>query len=85
MGPGTRMGIPGMMREDSGELSFDESRNFLSRTETFGGTTNAPAKRIVVTISFQSFMKGILEAGEWKQSYACLVKPDGSYLAQTNL
>ena len=84
MRPGHPMGMQGMMRMSGGELSFDESHNFLSMTETFGGTKDNPSKKIVVTISFQSFMKGILEAGQWKHSYACLVKSDGRYLAHTD-
>jgi len=72
------------MRSSGSEWSFDESHNFLAMTETFGGAEEAPAKRIVVTISFESFMKGILEAGQWKDSYACLVKSDGRYLAHTD-
>lgn len=85
---GMRAGYPmdmgGMMRRSARELSFDESHNFLTMVETFGGTEEAPAKKIAVTISFQSFMKGILEAGQWKDSYACLVKSDGRYLAHTD-
>ena len=88
MGMGRRQGDPmgmrRMMRMSGGELSFDESYNFLTMTETFGGTTDNPTKKIVVTISFQSFMQGILEAGQWKHSYACLVKSDGTYLAHTD-
>ncbi len=84
MRPGYPMGMRGMMRMSGGELSFDESYNFLSMVETFGGTKDNPSKKIVVTISFQSFMKGILEAGQWKHSYACLVKSDGRYLAHTD-
>ena len=82
--PGGMMDMRGMMGMHGSELSFDESRNFLSMTETFGGPKDAPTKKIVVTISFQSFMKGILEAGQWRHSYACLVKADGSYLAHTD-
>jgi adenylate cyclase len=84
MRPGYPMGMPGMMRRYGGELSFDESRHYLSMAETFGGTKDNPTKKIVVTISFQSFMKGILETGQWKHSYACLVKSDGRYLAHTD-
>jgi class 3 adenylate cyclase len=85
MGPGSPMaGMAGMMRRSGGALSFDESHNFLSMSESFGGTADSPEKRIVVTISFQSFMKGILEAGQWKDSYACLVKSDGRFLAHTD-
>jgi adenylate cyclase len=85
MRPGSSMDMRQMMSMmHGGELSFDESRHFLSLTETFGGTKEAPAKKITVTISFQSFMEGILEAGQWKHSYACLVKSDGSYLAHTD-
>ena len=84
MRPGYPMGMREMMRMSHGELSFDESHNFLSMTETFGGTKDNPSKKIVVTISFQSFMKGILEAGQWKHSYACLVNSNGRYLAHTD-
>ena len=88
MGMGMRRGYPmgmrGMMGMSAGELSFDESHNLLSMTETFGGTKDNPSKKIVVTISFQSFMKGILEAGQWKHSYACLVNSNGRYLAHTD-
>jgi adenylate cyclase len=84
MRPGYPMDMRGMMRMSHGDLSFDESHNFLSMAETFGGTEDNPSKKIVVTISFQSFMKGILEAGQWKHSYACLVNSNGRYLAHTD-
>ncbi|MGB6068309.1 MAG: adenylate/guanylate cyclase domain-containing protein [Desulfomonilaceae bacterium] len=84
MRPGYPMGMRGMKRVPGGELLFDESHNFLSMLDTFGGTKDNPTKKIVVTISFQSFMKGILEAGQWKHSYACLITSDGRYLAHTN-
>ena len=66
------------------ELSFDDSHNVLSITETFGGASQQQAKKIVVKVAFDSLIKGILEVGQWRHSYACLVKPDGHYLAHTD-
>lgn len=65
-------------------LSFDESRNFLTIAKNLGGPPEKPTRKVVVTISFDSFMKGILEVGQWKGSYACLVKSDGTILAHTD-
>ncbi len=73
-----------MMKMYSNELSFDDSHNVLSITETFGSADQHEAKRIVVRVAFDSLIKGILEIGQWRHSYACLVKSDGRYLAHTN-
>ncbi len=64
-------------------VTLDESRNYLSLVADFGGSNDAPAKRLLVTVEFNSFMKGILEAGESEHSYACLIRSDGTYLAHT--
>ncbi|MGO8878886.1 MAG: adenylate/guanylate cyclase domain-containing protein [Desulfomonilaceae bacterium] len=73
-----------MMKMYSNELSFDDSHNVLSITETFGSAGQHEAKRIVVRVAFDSLIKGILEIGQWRHSYACLVKSDGRYLAHTD-
>jgi adenylate cyclase len=73
-----------MMRQHHPELSFDDSGNFLSIVRELRGTAGNPSRIITVTLSFDSFMTGILEAGEWEGSYACLVKSDGRYLAHTD-
>jgi adenylate cyclase len=73
-----------MMSRYGNELSFDDSHNVLSITETFGGAIPDQAKKIVVKVAFDSLIKGILEVGQWRHSYACLVKPDGHYLAHTD-
>jgi len=73
-----------MMGRYGNELSFDDSHNVLSITETFGGANQHQAKKIVVKVAFDSLIKGILEVGQWRHSYACLVKPDGHYLAHTD-
>ncbi|HMK36141.1 MAG TPA: adenylate/guanylate cyclase domain-containing protein [Desulfomonilaceae bacterium] len=75
-------GTTGMRCRD---LAIDQSQNLLSISRTFGGTTENPENKIVVTTAFDSFMKGILETGHWQQSQACLVKLDGTYLAHTNV
>ena len=59
---GNSMGVRRMMRMSGGELSFDESHNFLTMAETFGGTKDNLTKKIVVRISFQS----LHERGSWK-------------------
>jgi hypothetical protein len=73
-----------MMKMYSNELSFDDSHNVLSITETFGSPDHHKTKEIVVRVAFDSLIKGILEAGQWSHSYACLVKSDGRYLAHTD-
>ncbi len=75
-------GMHGMMRH-SVDVALDPSGNFLSIAQTFGGAETAPAKRIVAYVAFASFMKGILEAGQWEESQASLVKSDGTFLAHT--
>ncbi len=74
-----------MMQMRQAEISVDESRNLLSIVRAFGGTENEPQKRIVVTIGFDSFMKGLLKLGGWHYSYACLVTSNGTYLAHTDV
>jgi adenylate cyclase len=65
-------------------VSVDEGGNFLSLIKIFGGREGTPLKMILAKITFDSFMKGILEAGEWKTSHASLVRSDGTYLAHTS-
>lgn len=72
-----------MMMHGPIELTLDESGNFLSIETTFGGTEGNPSKKVTVVVSFDSFMKHILEIGQWDGSYACLIKSDGTYLAHT--
>ncbi|MEJ2718374.1 MAG: adenylate/guanylate cyclase domain-containing protein [Deltaproteobacteria bacterium] len=72
-----------MMMRGPIEISLDESRNFLTIEAAFGGTEARPAKEVKVVVSFDSFMKHILQIGQWDGSYACLVKSDGTYLAHT--
>lgn len=81
--PGAWLPMRGMMMRRP-ELTLDESGTFLSIIKYFGGTPDKPTKRIVARISFNSFMKGILEVGRWKDSYACLISQDGRYLAHTD-
>ncbi|MCL5126414.1 MAG: HAMP domain-containing protein [Deltaproteobacteria bacterium] len=76
--------LKGTAKTHNSVLSFDDSNNVLLVTEYFGGTEQHPAKEIVVRISFDSLIKDILEVGQWHHSYACLVKPNGQYLAHTN-
>ncbi|MCA1960157.1 MAG: HAMP domain-containing protein [Desulfomonile sp.] len=65
--------------------SLDSTGNFLRIAEEFGGTDGKLAKRIVVTVALDSFMKlqGLLGSGPWEGSYACLVTEDGKYLAHS--
>jgi class 3 adenylate cyclase len=84
-----RVGMPmgrmmGMTRAAPIDVSVDETRSFLSIATNFGGTERDPAKRIEARVGFDSFIKGVLEIGEWKGSYACLVTSDGKYLAHTD-
>jgi adenylate cyclase len=81
-GQGRMHGGPRMMHGPI-ELSLDESGNFLSIEAAFGGTEANPSKKVTVVVAFDSFMKHILEIGQWEGSYACLIKSDGTYLAHT--
>lgn len=65
-------------------VSLDESGNFLSIVKNFGMSDDNPTKRIVVSVSFSSFMKNILQVEQREGSYACLVTADGKYLAHTD-
>ncbi len=65
-------------------ISLDHTGNFLSMVETFPSRDNAGHKRIEVRVLFDSFMRDILDAGQWELSYACLINRSGDYLAHTN-
>ena len=80
---GQRMPMGRMMEPSPVDVSLDATGNFLSIVTSFGGTEKNRAKRIEVRVGFDSFIKGVLEVGEWKQSYACLVTSSGKYLAHT--
>jgi adenylate cyclase len=80
---GQRMPMGRMMEPSPVDVSLDETGNFLSIVTSFGGTEKNRAKRIEVRVAFDSFIKGVLEVGEWKHSYACLVTSSGKYLAHT--
>ena len=73
-----------MMRGRGVAVWLDESGNFLSIVKELGGTKGEAKRRIVVRVSFESFMKDILAVGHWEGSYACLVNADGEYLAHTD-
>lgn len=74
-----------MMRGRRLDVSLDESGSFLSIVKEVE-IAGKLEKKIVVTVSFDSFMKGILEASDstGTGSYACLVSSDGKYLAHTD-
>jgi len=85
-GAGHRRMPPGRMGKPRPiEVSLDRSGKFLSIVKIFGGTGGKPLRSIVVQVSFNSFMKNILEIGRWEGSYACLVTADGTYLAHTGI
>ncbi|MEJ2718527.1 MAG: adenylate/guanylate cyclase domain-containing protein [Deltaproteobacteria bacterium] len=73
-----------MMRHGPIRLSLDTTGHFLSIVTDFADREGSPSKRIAVLVGFNSFMKDILQIGQWKGSYACLVTSDGTYLAHTN-
>lgn len=57
---------------------------FLSMAKKFGGSSNSIAKRLVVTVRFDSLLDHVLEIGKWADSSARLVTQDGAYLARTD-
>ncbi|MFH1113768.1 MAG: adenylate/guanylate cyclase domain-containing protein [Pseudomonadota bacterium] len=65
-------------------MRLDDSGNFLSLVKEFGGTGGKPEKKITVGVSFESFVKNILQVGQWEGSFACLVDSQGKYLAHTD-
>jgi adenylate cyclase len=73
-----------MMRHRGHAVWLDQTGNFLSIVKEFRGARNGVRKKIIVRVSFQSFMKNILDVGNGEGSYACLVNSDGTYLAHTN-
>lgn len=73
-----------MMHRRGMAVWLDETGNFLSIVKEFGGANGEPKKKIIVRVSFESFMKDILQVGHWEGSYACLVNADGEYLAHTD-
>ncbi|MEJ2716566.1 MAG: adenylate/guanylate cyclase domain-containing protein [Deltaproteobacteria bacterium] len=58
--------------------------NFLSIVKKFGGAGEAPTKRLVVTVRFDSLLDNILEVGKWAGGSARLMTRDGTYLARTD-
>jgi len=64
-------------------FSLDSARRFLTLARDFGGSEGHPMRRVVVMVSLDSFMKGLLDSGPWEGSYACLVDKDGNYLAHS--
>lgn len=74
----------GSMTSHNAQLSFDEHRNFLKMSRIVSGRPGIPPKRVSARIAFSSFMDGILEAGPWQSSYACLATADGTILAHTD-
>ncbi|MGC8658274.1 MAG: adenylate/guanylate cyclase domain-containing protein [Desulfomonilaceae bacterium] len=73
-----------MMKSNRSELSLDTSQNILTLTENFDGRDSSNPKEIVVRMTFDSLVRGILEVGQWRDSYACLVKSNGQFLAHTD-
>lgn len=64
---------------------WGEGVSFLEMTRDFGGDPHgSPTKRLTVGVSFDSFLQHVLHIGQWEGSYACLVAPDGKYLAHTD-
>ncbi len=74
----------GMMSHKGMSVWLDESGNFLSLVKEFGGTDGKPKNKVTVRVSFESFIKNILEAGHWQGSFACLVNSRGRFLAHTD-
>jgi class 3 adenylate cyclase len=65
-------------------ISIDDSGRYLTLTREIEAANGNLPKRLVVRLSFDSFMEHVLEAGRWEGSYACLVHSDGSYIAHTS-
>ncbi|MFC1835241.1 adenylate/guanylate cyclase domain-containing protein [Thermodesulfobacteriota bacterium] len=59
------------------------TKGTLTIIKRFGGNGSSPAKRLVVSVDFQSLMDNLLEEGRWQGSSAYLVSSDGNYLAGT--
>lgn len=64
---------------------FPVSDGFLTIAKRFGGSADTPAKRLAVTVRFDSLLDHVLEIGKWAGSSARLVTRDGTYLAKTDL
>lgn len=65
-------------------VSTEASQRVLTLEKSFSGEEGAPGGAVIVKVDFDSFMKHILEIGQWTGSYACLVKRNGTYLAHTD-
>jgi adenylate cyclase len=68
----------------SGKQRSLVSDDLLSMVKKFGGTEDAPSKRLVVKIRFASLLDQLLEMGKWTGSSARLITRDGAYLARTD-
>jgi adenylate cyclase len=68
----------------SGSLRPRLPDDSLSIVKKFGGTDEAPTKRLIVKVRFDSLLDNILEVGKWTGSSARLITRDGIYLARTD-
>ncbi|MDQ7783548.1 MAG: adenylate/guanylate cyclase domain-containing protein [Desulfomonilaceae bacterium] len=85
-GPGSYMPSRrlGVMSHRGMSVWLDEGRDYLSLVSEFGGVDGKPKQKVTVKVSFESFIKNILEVGHRQGSFACLVNSQGEYLAHTD-